>query len=240
MALDFSFDRYLFGIPSALTGVSTKNKFSVGQSPYEYPEFQGGYTPARSLLLNAQDQFKDVSLDKRAANKLREEGLRTGESPWANLMNQKQDLADLQGKSSARELAQSQAQDAISRLAMKSGVGSGAKTYLQRQGMQQGLEAAQNVGAQTARNRLDIGIQDEQNRGRTLASLPGMEAQQQQAEMLKPAALLAARQYDIGQETMSENAKNAFNLEKYKAQMGAWGAGKTAEATANGGKKGGK
>jgi hypothetical protein len=157
--------------------------------------------------------------NQQGLDKYRQEAMRTGPSPWANLMANKSLTEEGFAKDAAAKDAAGRGADARSLLSMRGGLSSGASERIDRGSARNALDMSQQAGQQGIQNRQQIGINDEQNRVSQLGSLPGMENQ--------------------GVQVQNQNiaGQNAFNMNAYKTQMDAWGANKQAQATQNSGKK---
>lgn len=181
----------------------------------EYPGFKSMVDPSTGFL-DPKYQLKN-DLDTQALDKIQEQALSEGPSKWAQ-------MAEAKGKSDAAAQSQGAIADAASRLSMKGGLSSGAQERLAMGGAANALKAQQDVGA-------NIGLQDEQMKQAALASLPGMQIQKSQFGQ-------GVNQYNIGNVLSQNQAEQNAALERYKNDMAAYGAKKSALATAMGGKKG--
>lgn len=187
--------------------------------------YQSAYDPEKMSLLPF------AKTDPRAMNQFREEALRQGPSAWLNQANDRQSLLDLTSRERARKEGAGQAAEGASRLAMSGGLSSGARERLQKEAARNAMMRSQEIGRQGDLNRMQSGIQDEQNRVGMLGQVVGMQNQAIEPE-------LRARQFDVGQNVAEGVRKNDFNMDQYKQKMQQWGALQQAGAIAKSGKKG--
>lgn len=163
------------------------------------------------------------------------------DSTWLNLMLQKQAESEAQARDLAARTGKTSMQDAWSQLAMRGGVSGGERERLAGMSAQAQARSMQDVARQGTLDRLGLQAQEEQTRLDLMKQLP--------QEQLRKAGFFAdianqdiARQTDVDRfntanALMQKTAVNANELEKYREQMRAWAAGKTADAQASAGKK---
>lgn len=188
------------------------------------PEFVA-LTKGSGYQLN-DDLRLDPSGVKSAVSALRGEGLRTGPSKWAELAGQQQDV--LQQKA-LEDLAASNAsatQNAWSQLAMRGGVSGGERERIAESGLRALTDARQNALTADKQARLNIGMQDEQNRLGILSGLPGAELSALEPDRQNIATTIGER-----------DKKAMFDMNNYNEQVRAWAANKQADAQAAAGKK---
>jgi hypothetical protein len=157
------------------------------------------------------DVMNGVNLDRSGLNAFAGEAMRTGPSAWSKLATQQQDQsqADALQRGTAQTAATTQgAQD---QMAMQGGLTSGAAERVAQSGARNMLDMGQDIARQGDQNRLQVSINDEQNRISQLGQLPGMQ--------------LAASGFDLSK----ANAQNAFNAQNYQTQGGIIAAGKQAD-----------
>ncbi len=167
-----------------------------------------------------------LSADHQGIDKYRQEALRTGPSSWANLAGNQQGYLAKQAKSAGAQTVAGQNAQAMSDLAMRGGVDSGARERIATSGANNLLNMNQKVNEDQSKNVMQIGMNDEQNRISQLGALPGLEN-----EALKP------QMFNVSNQMNNNQSHNQFDMDQYKAQMEEWAASKQAEATANAGKK---
>lgn len=202
------------------------------------PDYNQAYDPATmSMLPEIAKMLEAIQMDKRGLEKFRGEALREGPSAWAKLAQQKQALEEKDARERGGREQATRAAEARANLAMRGGLTSGARERVAKAGMKDYLDMSQEVGRQGGLNRLQIGMNDEQNRIQQLGMLPGMEAAALQPELEKTRLHGQARQYDIEQAVKEKQARNAWAMDQYKEQMSAWAANRQARATENAGKK---
>jgi len=86
------------------------------------------------------------------------------------------------------------------------------------------LDMNQGINQTTANNKMQIGMNDEQNRISQLGQVPGLQNQQNQAQ-----------EFNIGNAINEGNNYNAYKSGIYGSQMAGWAAGQQAQATQNSG-----
>lgn len=152
-----------------------------------------------------------------AYGKIRERAMGTGPSAWANLMTQKLGVeqAGLQDRA-AQQQAGAQA-GAQSQLAMRGGLGGGARTRLAAQGARDLMMAGQGIARQGAQGRMNILTQDEAERQNLLGKVADTELQTQKGNIASA----------LDEQRRTEAAKQA----KYQEQMKSWGAERQAQVT---------
>jgi len=172
------------------------------------------------------DQFKTDPYAGEALQALKQQAFAEGDSPWARMQLQKQQMEQTQaGNDAAAAQAQGLAQ-AQSSLMRQGGLSSGARTSLAKQGARDLMMARQGVASQGAAGRLDIQSQD-LNRKQDLLGKFGT------AETQSSAANREALTGDI-------TRRGLFDMERYKQQMSAFGAAQGADAQRAAAKKGKK
>lgn len=154
-------------------------------------------------------------LTQGALGQLQQEAMRAPGDPsqWRQLMDQQ--VIGQAGQAAAG--AQSQMQNAMSNLAMRGGLRSGAGERMAQQAANQATMARQGALGQ----RLGLDIQDEQMRQQMLA-----QAGQRQ---------MGAAEFDIKNSLNEVLQKRAEDINAYNEQMRAWASERTAAATPSGG-----
>lgn len=183
------------------------------------------------------DQYKLAELDPTkwdAYQMIRSENLRGAGTPsaWANLQMQKQAAEEASAKDAAAKQAMSGNAQAMAQLQMRGGMGSGASTSLAKDMQRQLLAQRQGVNKQGMLSRLNIGVQDEDNRQKGLAQLTGYEMDIGKANK-------SVQQYNLGNLLKEAEGQRAWDQEQYKEKMKAWAAEKEAAAAGSGGGGGG-
>ncbi len=202
------------------------------------PGYQQVYDPlSMAFAPEVQKRLDALALDTRGLEAFRNEALRRGPSSWAKLSTRKQFAEEADARDRAKQEARSSQAQAEADLAMRGGLSGGARERLTAGGARNLLAMSQDVGRQGGLNRMQIGINDEQNRISQLGMLPGMENSNLQAQLQKENLWENARQSDL-QRTQAENERrNQWNQMLYQQQMQAWASNRQAQATENAGKK---
>lgn len=174
-----------------------------------------------------RQEFQLDPTKSEAFLKLREQAMAApGQSPWAKMQMEKQAMEESGGRDlAAKQQAQAmgQAQASLMRFG---GMGGGARTSMARAGARDLMSAQQDVARQGMLARLGIGEQD--------------IARQQDALGKVSATELDAQGRNIAQMTGDVQAKRDFDLERYKQQMAAYGASRSARAQEVSAQKSGK
>lgn len=209
------------------------------------PQFQVG---AQDLNVGGfKEQLAAINPDQRALEALRQRGLSEGPSRWADLMMQQQGLEEQKAREGATAQAMSGAQQAQTELAMRGGIGAGARERLAAQSAKNMALQRQQIAGEGAGQRLGILTQDEQQRLGVLQQLPGQELQaagfdlsklgmqserELQQAQLKQQADIAARQAAI-QDIYNQNLAAQ---QGYQQKMQVYGAERQAQAIEDSGK----
>lgn len=186
--------------------------------PYR-PKFQSIFTPGGGLA-------SPYSAEAGTANF---RSLSTDTNPWMQLQNQR-----ISGEQNdMRDRAMSDANvglgTGMSQLASSGGIDSGARERLMTSSDANRMRSLSGIGQQGAASRLDAGIQAEQMK---------RQAEQFNADafnrnsMFNTDAANRMSTFNAGNAINGMAGQNAFNMEMYGQDMGAWGAAKTAEAQA--------
>jgi hypothetical protein len=201
-------------------------KFFKDNAPSYNPAYDKG---TMSIYGETNDPNSPLHMDTRGLEKYRNEALRTGPSAWARLSNQQQSALAKEARGlAAVSNARGQAEGG-SALAMGGGLDSGGRRRLALEGARnQGISEQEAAGRQ-ASNALEIGKADEQNRIQMLGAEPGME-------LGRANYVSGARKYDIQNQIIEGQAKNAFDSKKFGDLAKLYGAEKQAQATENAGK----
>lgn len=185
------------------------NPAGAGGDPYAgliWPEYSAGYDPNSVENQARQNQFtmqmgglnKSIGDLKGYANK-------QGDSSWAIASKKKTFEDEKAGKDVAAAKGAAQAAKASSELAQSGGLTSGARERLSAGAAKNAMDMSQDVSREGNQNRLQVGINDQQNKVQTLNALPGMES----------GALNAWTSYDnaeTGRRTAENQRRQDFNL----------------------------
>lgn len=194
--------------------------------------------------LNAQpyvDQIKGVQYDSSGLDALKSRALATGQSPWAAMQLQQNEMARQDNMGRAGAQAASGLAQARSGLAMRGGLSGGAGASLARQNMRDLMAARQGINRQDMQNQLAVGIKDQEMKDQFLSQLPGAQTQAFNAQLgqAQSAAQMGrgADQFNL-QNTLSEIAnKRQFDMDAWMKNMEVAAAERQATATENAGKK---
>lgn len=190
------------------------------------------YNPERDALSPyAQQQLGGVNMNQEGLNRFRSEALRTGPSAWSRLANEQQRGEESQARESVARQVYGANAGAMSQLAMRGGIDSGARERMARSGAQNMLNMGQDIRRQGSLNRMQIGMNDEQNRITQLGMLPGMESQFANFGLEKAKIGIGARQGDIANQIANQQGRNIFDLEMWKKRMEEQAAERQAQAT---------
>lgn len=182
----------------------------------------------------------DVTIDSRAQDAIRSKGLATGDSPWAMMQLQKNQMDAQNQKQNLATQGASSAAMARNNMAMRGGLSSGARERIGQNAIQAQMMGQQQVGRDMNAQNLNIRSQDEAMKTDALKTT--MQADSANANMA-----LQNRDYRGNVDLQNRNAammdvdaKRTFDLSVYKDKMAAYGASKSADAqraAGGGGKK---
>jgi hypothetical protein len=202
------------------------------------PGYQASFDPRSMSLAQQMSQgLNNINVNHQGIDAYRAEALRQGPSKYAQLATDKENTNEISARSRAQAEANAQRSQGASQLAMSSGMTHGAAERMNRASNNNYLNMSQDIGKQAQQNRQQISMNDEQNRISQLGALPGMENTALASDFQKLQMQGQANQFDIGNQVQEGTRLNAYNMNKYQTQMGAWAANKQADATANAGKK---
>lgn len=209
-------------------------------SPFK-PEFHSLIDPSTGKL-HQQYQANIAGLDPaswEAYQKYRTEGLREAGalSPWAKLQMEKQAAEQAQARDQAARQAMTAQSQAMSQLAMRGGLGGGARTSLAKGLGRDLLTQRQATARQGIMERLGISSEDERSRQQALQSLAGTEA-----DIGKYNKQLEAQQTQFNLQNLLRDVegRRAYEMGTYSEQMKKWAAERQAQATERSGGGGGK
>ena len=225
---------------------------TFGSRP-DKPKFDSQIDPETGLLTGnllststdlqpeMQTRLDAIQMDNRGLDKFREFALGEGDSQFAKLMLEKQKLNQQTAMEDASKNAATQAAQARSRAAMRGGLDAGASERLGKSAMLSGYNQQQQLQRQGLADQLSIRAQDAQARQQALSQLPGMEVQALAPELQKTnmwynaasgdnANRMNAGQFNIGNAMNERNNSRNFGMQQYIQDMGAWAAGKQADA----------
>lgn len=205
-------------------------------------------TAGASLLPGYEDRLKNINLNKDVLTKLRGEALAApGTGAWEQMMMGRQGVEEAMARDKAMKTSRQGAANAFSDLATRGGITPSAAGRLARGAGEQTALARQNVIRQGILDRFGIGTEAENQRLTTARMMPGMEVQALQPELEKTKMWGAAaesdrnnaqqvQQFNISNILKQKAVEDAAKLGKYKEMATMYGAGKTADAQAGGGK----
>ncbi len=207
----------------------------------------GNILPQYEMQASKPLEWQDAKVNTQGLEALRQRALSQGPSAWAGLAEQQQGLQAREGRQRAEQEGASQAAQAQSQLAMRGGLSGGAAERLAGQSARDIAMRRHGINRQAMNNRLGISMQDEQNKLGLLSQLPGQELGYGQFDLAnKQGAVNVAgqnrnaemqrNQFNIANTLGQMQNQNAYNADLYRSEMGAWGAGKQAEATLNSGR----
>lgn len=220
--------------------LDTKNIYSPYYGMPEMPDYAPGYNKDSMSLFNMGSmglQGVDTATGKQAADAFTQQAMRTGPSAWANLATSKADQESKMAQSQAAAQGTAQTAQAQASLASSGGLDSGARERLARSGAKNTMDEQQKISGQNIQNKMQIGMNDEQNRISQLGQATGIENAANQSIFQQQGALNSLRSQDVQNQIGENTRQNLFNMTGYGNQIQAWAANKQADATANSGKK---
>lgn len=217
-----------------------------GGSPYTFPKtyedqpdmpsYQQGYNSSMALSPGLDAELSQDNIDPSGINAFSGEALRQGPSKWAGRANEEQNHLAMEARDRAAGDTAGQTASARAQLASRGGLSSGAAERLAQGGANNFLSMTQEIGNTAAKNRMQIGMNDEQNRMSMLGQLPGMQQQQAQFGLDKTKLGMAGKQYDTNNQIQENQNMNNWNLGMADIAGQQYGATKTALAQRNEGK----
>jgi hypothetical protein len=201
------------------------------------PGYGSVWDPSMAFAPELQNRLNGINLDTTGLDKFKSDALRSSPSQWAQLADAQSYAQEAGQKDRAVTQSRAGVNQAEADLASKGGLSAGARERVARGGAKDLLNVGQDTARQGNLNRMQIGVNDEQNRISMLGQLPGMENQVYQDQLQKENMFDTAQQTDE-QRAMEENQnRNSYNQNLYNQQMQAWAANRQAQATENSGKK---
>jgi hypothetical protein len=224
--------------PFNLTGWNSGGGAGYGGVQPNNPAYEMSFDPSTmSFAPEIQSRLGGLSMDMRGMDKFRDDALRSRPSAWAGMMNKLQYANEAGAKDRAVDQSRAGVRTGEADLASKGGLSSGARERLARGGAKDLLAVGQDVSRQGNLNRMQVGIQDEQNRVQELSQLPGMENNLLQTNLQKEGMYDQAKQQDLARAIAENDKRNQYNQNLYNQKMSAWAADRQAYATENSGKK---
>ena len=174
------------------------------------PAYQQAYDPVTMAQApGVQNRLNKLNVNTQGLDKFRNQATQAGPSAWANMSQAKQLNEEGALRDRAKREALSSQQGLQSQLAMGTGgLSSGAKERGALATQKNLLGMSQDVGQQGIQNRMQIGINDQQNKMSQLQALPGMENQLFTANMSKEDALNNANRFDMQQQVAETGRRN--------------------------------
>jgi hypothetical protein len=216
--------------PSGL-GVDTQSPLSPYYGLTGAPSYEAGYNPNSPENVARMNQFTmQMGGLNQTIGDLKGYANNRGDSQWAVLQKQKVSRDEKSAKDSAMAKAAAKAGAAESNLAQTGGLTSGARERLEAGGAKNALDMSQDVSRDADTNRLQVGINDQQNKIQTLNALPGMES----------GALSSWTAFDnaeTNRRTTENDRRQQYNLKVQEMKNQLQANERQAQATENSGKK---
>jgi len=187
------------------------------------PMYEGTRDAQTGVLL---DQFKQDPYAGEALQKLKAQGFAEGLSPWAQMQMDSQKLGQQNSRAGAQRQQMQAQSSAQGQLARSGGLTGGAAALLARQGSRDLMNSNQGISREGMNQRLGIEQQDLERKNKIIGAFGERETD--------------ANKGNINQSMQDINRKSLFDMERYRQQMSAWGAEKSADATRSAGGGGGK
>ncbi len=201
---------------------------------YDAPE-RPAYAPTWDSSMSISDYIKSqldpIQVNKEGLNQFRKEALRTGPSAWARLAEQVSRQEEKMARDRGAATSRGRTAEAQSGLAMRGGLTSGARERVARAGARDYMNMSQDIGAQGTANRMQVGLNDEQNRIAQLGQLPGMEVAAIQPDLQKAQASILGKEFDLKNQMSERERYNQWLMDLYKEDSTRWGTNRQAEAT---------
>jgi hypothetical protein len=208
--------------------------FNADGSPVK-PEFQGISNADGTLKDNyVLNDHGDVSVNMDAYNQIRGMALRdpSQQSAWAKMMTDKQGAEEQMATEQARRQGEGAQAEGYSQMAMRGGMNSGARERMAQMNMRNQLMNQQQIGRQGQLSRMDIGLQDENQRQDMVKNLSQLDAQKAQLDLSNRSYHTGVDQFNLGNRLKEVDSQRGFTMDTYKEQMSKWAANKQADAQA--------
>jgi len=177
-----------------------------------------------------------IEVDQRGIEEMRRLALGEEQSPWLQLQLQKIGEEQKAQREAGAQQALGGQQQAMSALAMKGGLRGGAAERIARGGAEDIFNVGQEISRWGAGQRLGAEQAAEEQRLQMLSQLPQAELQYLEPQFREREYQTGIEQYNIEQALGEHQQRRQAELEKYKEDMAAWGAERTAEAQEQAGK----
>lgn len=203
------------------------------------PYYNPSYDPSTENLADPlQQQLNGIDTNplSMSVSNFKDLADRQGPSAWATSADQQQDALSSNALERGAAQTNGQTAQAVDQLGSSGGITSGARERAVEGGAKNYMNMSQDTSRQDSLNKLQIGVNDQQNKMQEMGMLPGMESQALQPQFQKANMWEQAKTADVGNQITSTNNTNAFNQNNYQAQLGAWGANQQANATMKSGK----
>lgn len=182
----------------------------------------------------------DIQANTQSADTMRQMANATGPSTWATLAEQSQRLQEQQALSGVNRDALANQNRAYNSLAQRGGLSQGQRERLAMQTQRSSLGSQQQIMGQGMQSRLNIGMQDQQQKNQMLGASAQADLANANFQQGQRAFNAQGQQFDINNALRDVGGLNAYNSDAYGKAMQEWGAQKQSEAQAKmsgGGKK---
>lgn len=185
------------------------------RSGVKAPQYESLRDPTTGQL---KDLYKYDPTKSEAFSQIRSQALSSAPSAWANMQVQRQQLEQQNLADDAVKQQMQAINQARTGLARTGGLSSGAGLSLARQGARDMMLQKQGISRQGMLDRLGVSQTDEERRQGLLKGVADAETRAQQANLATLTGDMASQR--------------DFDLNRYREQMGAWGAQNTSAAQA--------
>ncbi len=194
------------------------------------------WSPDMASAPRLEAALSGVSYNRKPLDMLERNAMRPGQSPWAK--RQLEALYAQEGAARDRAAAQSAAAAATTRdtLATHGGLTSGAAERAATNAARNTITQQQDITRQGVQNRLQVGINDYQNKITQLGMLPGLEAQALQPELQKAGLISSAWSNDASRQLQGNEFLQEQQNDLWQQYMQGIADQQIANATANSGK----
>jgi len=163
-----------------------------------------------------QENIAPINMDTRAMDRFTQESLLgPGQSAWERMARGQQAAQRSSAMESGRRSIAGNNAMALSQLASRGGVNSGAKERLAMGNNQNMLNMSQDTLKQENLNNLQIGMQSEQQRNQNLVSANDMAGKSFGMNLEKQKLLGEGRKIDIAGRASNIEGENLFNFNKW-------------------------
>jgi hypothetical protein len=187
-------------------------------------------------------KYDEVKADSRGLNEIRERALGKGPTSWEQMMNNRQGMEQQNQLDKSSRAASTQNAMGVNQLMRMGGAGGGSMERMAAGAAKDAMFNRNAINRQGMSDRLNIGLQGQQERNDLLKTLPGLDNQVADLKMKNNQFENANNQFNIsmaadrdkfniGNTLKGVDAQNTQNQQSWQTKMKDWAANKQADAT---------